>query len=165
MKLSIPILLTALLLLTACGGPEPAGRAASSSTNTAVNGLAEFAKCMREHGQNVPDPDPNSSNQSVTPPSGASSAEWDAAMQACQHFLPNGGAPQAPDARELDGLRAYAGCMREHGIEVSDPDPNTGQSKIGGRLADASRAEIENDPGYRTADTACKDKLATPRSK
>jgi hypothetical protein len=165
MKVSIPILLTALLLTAGCGGPEPADQARTSSGSTAANGLADFAKCMREHGQNVPDPDPNSSDQSITPPSGGASPQWDAAMQACRHLLPGGGAPQAPDQRELDGLRAYAGCMREHDIEVSDPDPNTGQSTIGGRLADAGRAEIQNDPGYQAADSACKDKLAKPGSK
>ncbi|GLY69903.1 hypothetical protein Atai01_65220 [Amycolatopsis taiwanensis] len=123
--------------------------------------MVNFAKCARDHGVNVPDPDPNSSNQSLVPPSGVQAPQWTAVLQACQQFLPNGGAPQAPDPRELDGLRAYAVCMREHGIEVSDPDPNTGQSTIGGRLANATRTQIENDPGYQAASQACQDKLVT----
>jgi hypothetical protein len=166
--LSIPILLLALLPVAACssGGPTSGGGQAASSSNTpAANALADFARCMREHGQNVPDPDPNSPNQSLTPPGGTASAQWNAAMQACRSLLPGGGVPQAPDERELEGLRAYAGCMRDHGIEMTDPDPNTGQSTYEGRLANASKAEIESDPTYRTAQEACQDQLAEPAGK
>jgi hypothetical protein len=170
--LPVPILVIAFLLMAACNGvgPESDGdqavnSASNTASNTAANALADFARCMREHGQNVPDPDPNSPNLSLTPPSGGPSSQWNAAMQACRHLLPGGGAPQAPDPRELEGLRAYAVCMREHGIEMTDPDPNTGQSKYQGRLANAGKAEIENDPGFKAAYQACKDKLAQPEGK
>jgi hypothetical protein len=123
------------------------------------NALTHFAQCMREHGQNVPDPDPNSDSFSVTPPTGGPNAAWDAAMQACRQYLPGGGMPEPPNAAELEAQRQYAQCMREQGIEMSDPDPNTGRSQIGGRLANATRDELRNDPGYKAAAEACKDKL------
>jgi hypothetical protein len=166
--LSVPILVIALLQPAACGGAGPesdGGQTATSASTTAANAPANFAKCMREHGQNVPDPDPNSPDLSLAAPSGGPNTQWDAAMQACRDFLPGGGAPQAPDPRELEGLRAYAVCMREHGIEMTDPDPNTGQSQYQGRLADVSKTEIENDPGFKAAYPACKDELAQPEGK
>lgn len=116
---------------------------------------------MREHGQNMPDPDPNSDNVALTPPPGSGSAGWRTALQACQHFLPNNGQPAVSNPQELEALRRYAVCMREHGIEMTDPDPGTGRSQIQGRLATATRDQIVNDPTYKVADTACKDKLAS----
>jgi hypothetical protein len=166
--LSVPVLSIALLLMAACsgGGAKPdGGQPVHSAGNGEANAMANFAKCMREHGQNVPDPDPNSQNFSLTQPSGGPSPQWNAAMQACRQLLPGGGQPQAPDQRQLEGLRAYAVCMREHGVEVTDPDPNTGQSQIGGRLANANRTEIQNDPGWKAADGACEDKLDQSGSK
>lgn len=116
---------------------------------------------MRERGQNVPDADPNSGNVALTPPAAGNRSAWDAAMRACQQLLPGGGAPAVGDPGQLEGLRLYAVCMREHGIEITDPDPSTGKSQYGGRLANASKDQILNDPTYKAADTACKDKLTS----
>jgi hypothetical protein len=49
--------------------------------------------------------------------------------------------------------------MRAHGIDISDPDPTTGDMPLGGRLANATRAQVQNDPGYKAAHDACQDKL------
>jgi hypothetical protein len=143
---------------SACGGSPPTSGGAAPSSSGATS-IQDFAKCMREHGQNMPDPDPNGGNVALTPPPGAASAGWNAATQACQHFLPNGGEPAAPSAAELEALRRYAVCMRGHGIEMTDPDPTSGRSQIQGRLANATRDQIVNDPTYKAADTACKDRL------
>jgi hypothetical protein len=116
---------------------------------------------MREHGQNVPDGDPNSGDVAITPPAAADRSAWDAAMSACRQFLPGGGEPRAVSPQELAGLRAYAVCMREHGVELTDPDPGTGKSQFVGRLANSTKDQILNDPTYKAADTACKDRLTT----
>jgi hypothetical protein len=158
--LVVPVLMGALVAAAACGaasdGESPAKGGASPS---AAGSYQQFAACMREHGQNVPDFDPNSGNVALTPPGVADRGAWDAALRGCQQFLPGNGQPAAADPQQLDGLRQYAGCMREHGIEMTDPDPNTGNSQFGGRLANAGRDQILNDPTYQAADAACKDKL------
>jgi hypothetical protein len=158
-----PVLLLVLAGASACakdsgGGPSAKGVGASPA---AGGTFEQFASCMREHGQNVPDRD-SSGNVELGPPATGDRTAWDAAMRACQQYMPGGGGPVAPDPQELEGLRQYAACMREHGIEVSDPDPTTGKSQIGGRLANASRDQITNDPTYKAADAACKDKLVDP---
>jgi hypothetical protein len=150
------VALVAAACATACHSPSTAGGAPTGGT--AAKSVRDFARCMREHGQNVPDPDPNSGNLTLTQPPGAPAA-WNAARQACQHFLPDNGAPAAPDPGELEALRRYAACMRDHGIEMTDPDPGTGRSQFQGRLGQASRDRIVNDPTYKAADTACKDRL------
>jgi hypothetical protein len=152
--LLLPVLLFALVAVGACSNDS--GKDSSGQADDR-NAMIHFAQCMREHGQNVPDPDGDS--YSVTPPSGGPNAAWDAAMDACRQYLPGGGAPQPPNAAELEAQRQYAKCMRDHDIDMSDPDPNTGRSQIGGRLANATRDQLRADPGYKAAAEACKDKL------
>ncbi|GAB3844596.1 hypothetical protein GCM10027610_059350 [Dactylosporangium cerinum] len=101
-----------------------------------------------------------------TPDSAPSSHErgspWDVATQACQHFLPGGVFNPPPNAQELEQLRAFAVCMRAHDIDMSDPETSgadIGKIEIHGRLANATRAEADNDPVYKAAMEACRDKL------
>jgi hypothetical protein len=156
--LLLPVLLATLAVVVACSG-NGHGKPSAVASRGGPDQAAQFAGCMRQHGQNVPDPAPGNNNYTIGAPSGGPNAAWEAAMQACRHFLPDGGVPQRPTDKELDGLRKYAQCMRAHGIEVTDPDPSTGKSKIQGRLANASRDQINSDPGYQAARAACQDKL------
>jgi hypothetical protein len=150
--LLLPVLLFALVAAGACAdkGNGPGG-------TDDPNAMIKFAQCMRDRGQNVPDPD--SDSYAVTPPSGGPNAAWESALEACRQHLPGGGGPQNVNADELEAQRLYAQCMRAHDIEMSDPDPSTGRSQIGGRLADANRDQLRADPGYTQAAEACKDKL------
>lgn len=155
----LPVLLFALVAAGACSNDPGGGPGGTNGSNA----MLTFARCMREHGQNVPDPDGDSDSYAVTPPSGGPNAAWDAAMDACRQHLPGGGAPGGVNAEELEAQRQYARCMRAHDIEMSDPDPNTGRSEIGGRLAGATRDELRADAGYQAAAEACKHELPTGR--
>jgi hypothetical protein len=173
--LAIPIVLCGLLLVSACTKPSSngiasanGGVAASPGPSDDPNANLNFARCMREHGQNVPDPDPNGGDLRFDAPSGGQSSGWDAALQACRHFLPGGGVGPGPSAEDLEKLRAFAVCMRAHDIEVSDPDTTgdrAGNMIIGGRLRDVTRAQLEADPGYQAALAACQEKLPSPAPK
>jgi hypothetical protein len=111
------------VLVAACG---------SSSSSTAASGSrlgVEYASCMRSHG--VPRyPDPSSGNQlanglpKVSPRQlDVSDAQYQAAQGDCAHLLPNGGQQTQPQSqRDLDAMRAYARCMRAHGVPTW-PDP------------------------------------------
>ena len=166
----ISVLLAGLAGATACGG-DPSGPGiasassgtaspspSSSAQNPAVS-FQHFAACMRQHGQNVADPDAQG-NMTLGPPPGGDTAAWNLAMQACQHYLPSSNSTGNIDQQNLAALRAFAVCLRAHGIEAADPDPGNGKIGLGGRLTNASRAQIENDPQYHAANDACKDKLA-----
>jgi hypothetical protein len=154
----LPILICALTAAVACTG-DPGRKPPAGAATEDPSQLTHFTTCMREHGQHVPDPDPNSDSYTLAPPSGGPNAAWEAALQACRQYLPNGGDVPTPSATELEALRRYARCMREHGIETTDPDPDTGKSQVKGRLAGATRDQVNNDPGYKAAQQACKDKL------
>jgi hypothetical protein len=161
------VLLCGVVLATACGKParDSAAAKASASAEAAevANGQLNFAKCMREHGQNMPDPDPatgelrfptNSSHERGSP--------WDIALRACEHFLPGGAVDPGGDTQEIERLRSYAVCMRAHDIDMSDPETtgtNIGNMVIHGRLANVPKTELENDPFFKAAVEACKDEL------
>jgi hypothetical protein len=117
------------LLAAACGGPSsPSSTGPGGSSNAGgsqTSQLLAFANCMRSNG--VPNfPDPNSSEKFPGPQQlGVSSSQYQAAMNACQHLLPNGGnAPnQAELQQERTALLPFARCMRSHGVS-NWPDPS-----------------------------------------
>jgi len=136
----------------------PVASGSASPSASAGSGDVAFANCVRQHGVNIPDPNPDI----PWPPSQVEhSPGWEAAAAACGHLLPPseaGIAPQLPTAQQLEQLRAFAVCMRAHGIDMSDPTP-TGDTPIHGRLEHVTRAQVNNDPGFKAAQAACKDKL------
>jgi hypothetical protein len=147
------------LLLFGCSSPSKGPSVASADNGTATPSASaavdkaeanrRFARCMREHGVDVPDPGPDGNiqfdanaaqdrNQAVT------------AASACQQYLPNGGTLQNLSPEQLEQARAFAKCMREHGVDMPDPDPNTGVSAILNSGIDF------NSPTFKAAADACK---------
>lgn len=78
----------------------------------------QFEKCMADRG--IRFPKSGEEAQDFQPDQDA----LQAAEEACRHLLPNGGQPPPMDPKQLDDLRAQAKCMREHGVDIPDPDPN-----------------------------------------
>jgi hypothetical protein len=122
------------LLLGACGQAtkDNDGVASLSTPNTSTSAAAAatgqtdedkaraFAKCMREHGIDMPDPQVNGGKVTIQI-NGGEKKKVDAAQKACKSLMPNDGKPKAPSAADLDKMRALAKCMREHGVNVPDP--------------------------------------------
>ncbi|MEQ0560701.1 hypothetical protein ABJI51_16565 [Amycolatopsis sp. NEAU-NG30] len=154
--------LGAALLLAGCGAKADDGsKVASISTPPKTGGptaadnsgksdedkMREFAKCMREHGVDMPDPKPAGDGKggmiAVGPgENGADRTKIDAANKACKQLLPNGGEMKQPSAEDLDRMRKEAKCMREHGVDMPDPDPSgTGGMRIGGPGSDPKKFE------------------------
>ncbi len=149
----------------ACGKTHKPSIASASSARGAAAGptpsvdpteqMRQFAQCMRDHGVDVPDPGSDSGGSVRITTSEGSQAT--AAMQACQRLLP-AGKLATPDPQQVEQLRQYAQCMRDHGVDMADPDPNGGLniSKTGG--AGPGRFDPD-DPAFKAADEACADKL------
>jgi hypothetical protein len=167
----VPVVLAGLL--AACGqgsdddgvaslGDGATGSAASASPSVdPEEALQAFAECMREHGlEDFPDPqiDGNGGIEiSAGDPGDFGRAELDAAMQACEHLLPEGAGPgdgEGPSAEEQaameDALLAYAQCMRDHGIDMPDPEFS------GGGVIQQGGDFDPNDPEFQDADEECK---------
>jgi hypothetical protein len=92
----------------------------------------EFAKCMREHGVDMPDPEVDSQGRirvTVGNPGSKGNPpdpkKLEAAQQACGNLLGGGGeGPGKLDPKAQDAMLAFARCMREHGIDMPDPTGN-----------------------------------------
>lgn len=137
------------VLLGACA-PEQAERAAPSGTTAADQGVL-FAQCMREHGVDVPDPGPDAGTLGGVAGVDRNDPAVEPAMAACKEHLPGGGDLSTLDPSQTDKLREFAGCMREHGVDMPDPDPNSGKPDNGGF--------DRTGPAFRDALRACEDKL------
>lgn len=133
----IAVLTGLFALVTACGsgGEQPDGVASLSEGNTpsstkaddqddpeeAVDQMRAYAKCMREHGVDMPDPEVSPEGGIGLSIEGGDKAKVDKADKECKHLMPNGGEPEKPSPEDLDRMREEAQCLRDHGIDVEDP--------------------------------------------
>ena len=158
----ITFLLPALVvgaLATACGG-SPSGASdgiasagdGSSARKTADKvkvdpeqaGLA-FARCMREHGVDMPDPQAGGGGMVMIGPGPGSGtgevhagvhsgppAGFEEADNACRHFIEDliGEGPGQLDPAEQDRALKFAQCMRDNGVDMPDPDFSGGGVRI-----------------------------------
>lgn len=129
--------------LAGCGGGGGSAAAAKSSPATLADQALAYARCLRDHGVDVPDPNPN--NPAISLPKASSGNQSvQAALHACQSKAPpklsSGSDPAAQDHN-----LAVARCLRSHGVNVPDPQPGQPLS-ITGSL---------NDPKVQDAITTC----------
>jgi hypothetical protein len=130
-----------LTVLSACAGAaDPNGVASLQTQGTGADASPApsasldpeaaqlaFAKCMREHGVDMPDPGSGGSGGvSIGDDSGKlKPEEMQAAMDACDQFLQAAGNfKQEIDPAQLDKMIEFAGCMRDHGVDMPDPNVN-----------------------------------------
>nr|QLJ96751.1 hypothetical protein HZU44_17760 [Micromonospora carbonacea] len=161
--LALPVLLA--LALAGCAGRDDGGRGVATAGGAAPTPSAsasgtgggdaeqrlEFARCMRENGVNMADPDAGD-RPMFRFDDNVDKSKVEAAMEKCRHLLPNGGQPQKLDAAQLDQMRTMARCMRENGVpDFPDPAPD-GRIQI---QRDAMRTDPD-DPTFRTAMEKCR---------
>jgi hypothetical protein len=124
--------------------------------------IAQFASCMRTHGEpNFPDPDAQG-NLTINPSSGIdpSSSRFQAAQRACSKYLPNGGQPPSPaqQAKMQQQALKFSACMRSHGVPTF-PDPNFGNGgKIAIHIGPGSGIDPRS-PVFQAAQKACASEL------
>jgi hypothetical protein len=157
----------AALALGACGGSDDNGGGSGSQQDKAFQGALKFAKCMREHGIDMPDPQRTGSGgikQTVNGKPG-SRAAMEAAQKACQKYMQIGGgkAPSAAEqAKVKDAMLAYAKCMRDNGVDMPDPKFSGSGGGVGFVFGNGSRnggGPNPNSPAFKAADKVCHSKL------
>jgi hypothetical protein len=168
--------LTSLLLLglaAGCGGTtkgpgvaSAGGAHASASASATVDDeerRRQFTQCLRDHGLQVDDADPNGDgNVRVQASAGAGDKTRSLdAMKACEQYLP-AGKLSTPDPQQMEQLRQFAACMREHGVDMPDPDPNNGGGLIIQKGTGPNKFSPD-DPAFKSAEEACQDKLPGKR--
>ncbi|HEY4023444.1 MAG TPA: hypothetical protein VGM75_32500 [Pseudonocardiaceae bacterium] len=137
---------------TSTSAASGSGSGSAQGDAAQQDAMVKFAQCMRAHGVNMPDPTPGGAGgrgavQALPGVKGndpAAMQKMQAANTACEKLLPNGGKPTAQDIqRQLK----FAQCMRAHGVEMADPNPNG----VGGKAISIN----ESDPKTKAALSAC----------
>jgi hypothetical protein len=166
------------MILAACGGSPGGDRVASLSgagatTTTGAKEAAakdpqqralDFAKCMRGHGVDMPDPEVDDRG-GIKVRIGAGGAgkrpdpkKLEAAQKACGSLIGGDGDRQI-DPAERDAMVDFARCMREHGIDMPDP---TGDG-LTVRRDDKGRGPDPDSEKFKAAEQACDHFLANLR--
>ena len=85
----------------------------------------QFARCMREAGVEVDDPD--TAGVIKVKPADKTDPDFPGAIERCKNLMPRGAAPSAVanSAEQMEKLLEYARCMRDNGVpDFPDPGPN-----------------------------------------
>jgi hypothetical protein len=154
------------LVLAACGGSgdsdgvasltDTTGQSATDGDGAATTPVQdpeearlEFAECMREHGVDMPDSGwSGEAGQSFDP----DSEELPEAQEACEDLLPDIGELLTEEQQSAmqDAALAFSKCMREHGIDMPDPQfDETGGARV------VMEGEDADDPAFQEAQAAC----------
>jgi hypothetical protein len=143
------------------GDRQQAGGGDGSARKDPQEAALEFARCMRGHGVDMPDPEVDSKGRirvTIGSPAGKGGRpdprKLNEAQQACGHLMGGGGeGPGKLDPKAQDAMLAFARCMREHGIDMPDPTGN-------GLLFNSKRGPDPSSSKFREAERACDHHLA-----
>ncbi|MEV7965743.1 hypothetical protein AB0O34_07140 [Sphaerisporangium sp. NPDC088356] len=137
---------------------SPNGATPAASVDPAEQGR-KFAQCMRDHGVDMTDPEAAGGRIAIRIPKGADRATMDKAMEACRSLSPMGEKGRTIPPEDQEKFRAFTQCMRDHGVDMPDPDFSKGGAiRIGG-----PNSKIKpDDPTFKKAQEACGDKLDGP---
>jgi hypothetical protein len=158
--LAAALLTLSAVAVGACGGDSPGADAATREQKARDAQLA-FAKCMRDHGIDMPDPSPNQGGINLRVPRGTSPAKVDAADKACQKHLEAVRGPDLSPEQEKkfqEAALAQARCMREHGVDMPDPTfDGNGRATIRIRGGSGHKGSgPDDDPDFKKAEEACR---------
>jgi hypothetical protein len=143
----------AAAVLSGCGAKAGSSAAPSPSVAGDVrSGALEFSSCMRGHGYDVPDP--TFSDQGwpqFDEPELRGNLEYEKNRAQCRTHLDAAAvAAGAPGTQETqDQLLAFARCMRDQGVNMSDP--TDGALRLDGQLLES--------PSWQPAAQACEQHL------
>jgi hypothetical protein len=157
--------------LVACGGSEASGEEAQANFEDAQ---LEFAKCMREHGIDIPDPEPaegpggEGGGFRLELGGGADprNEEFQEAQEECEPILsdaiPEG---ERPDPAEMrDKLHELTECLRDKGYDVPEPQIITPGEEPPDDPPEPSEEleELMDDPDFQQAQEDCGEQAGLP---
>jgi hypothetical protein len=157
-------LLGACALAAAGCGEEGAGGATPSADreSKAREAMLAHAKCMREHGVDMPDPQFDGGRVTQRgPEESVPRAKLQAAEKACDKYLDSIEPPELSEeeAQEFkEAALAHARCMREHGIE-NFPDPTFDEDGGAQVRIEKSMGLDPESAKFKEAQEACEDTM------
>lgn len=131
------------------GGTAKASTGKPTETKDREKAWLDFAKCMREQGIEMADPEVSDNGGMVRVRPAARAAappdekKMEAADKACRHHIEgvDGGPGKLDDPEMQDRLVKFAQCMREQGIDV--PDPGSDGGRVAFRMVEGDREKFD----------------------
>ena len=168
--------LVSAIVLSACGSSSTTsssasasaaagGGASSGSSSSTYEARLNYAKCMRSHGVNVPDPSANGGPAGGAGGGGGfralrSSPNFQSASTACAKYRSKafGFANITPAQRAAaqQELVKFAECMRSHNIDIPDPSTTSGG---GFGIFRSIPSSQRNSPAFQTVLKGCSSSL------
>ena len=159
---------TAAAALGACGGDGSSAGAERTPQQRAQDGALRFARCMRERGVDIPDPQVGENGMvriggADGPGRAGGPAPGDPrfreAEAACRKHLGAGGGERNPqmEAQARDAMVAFARCMRAEGVDVPDP---TAEGGLVFRAEPGAGGPNPRSPAFKRAEGECRHHLA-----
>jgi hypothetical protein len=138
-----------VMALAACGGSSGGSSASGDGGAAEEEAELEFAECMRAHGAEVEDPKPGKGLVISNTDDPATKK----ALAACNDKLGNAGQELSAEEGEefKEGWLAFAKCVREHGVDMADPE------FLGPGKVHLDRSATES-PAFEAAREACQGK-------
>jgi predicted outer membrane protein len=125
---------------SADGDAKSSAKASPSPTLDREEQALKFVECMRKNGVDMPDPGPNGSIQMKVEK--GNQATMEKAQEACREFAPSKLGGQQADPKQVERIREFTTCMRDHGVKMADPDPNNpGMIRLDGKNQDPDKLE------------------------
>lgn len=173
---AVPLLLMTMAACSAtAGGPDGVASLASDAPGS-INSPASsasldpqaaqlaFAKCMREHGVDMPNPEASGGGADGAvrfDGRGAERETFETAMEACDPILEQAGAFRGEmDPEMLDKMVEFTQCMRDNGIAMPDPNAAGGisiQRNDNGSVTNGNGGNIDPESEeFQAADEACR---------
>jgi hypothetical protein len=177
----VVLLLAVAALASGCGSTSPddgvaaledgAATTSEEDESTASNSNGDddpgevalaWAKCMREQGIDVPDPEVDENGRVRVMIQGRRAAEgvqddtFEKAREECGSPFGDAGPPQLSEeerAQMQETMLEFAACMREHGVDMPDPDFSGG----GGRFGFGGANIDPQSSTFQKAQEACQD--------
>jgi hypothetical protein len=169
-RLLVAALLAAgALAVAACGGDDTADGATSGADreSEAREAALNYARCMREHGVDMPDPtfeDGGTLQRGPTKEDNLPRSKVREAENACRKYMEDVEPPKLSEEQQQEfkeAALAHARCMREHGIE-NFPDPTFGENGEARIRLDKGDGLDPEDPDFREAQEACRETMPKP---
>ena len=155
--------MVALTIASCSNGSADTG--SSGGTSTAHEKAMKFASCMRGNGVSAfPDPDA-SGEMTIDAIANGSSLDTDTAafkkaIGACRDLEPSGFMGHKRSDQQQKNALAFAGCMRDNGVN-DFPDPtNDGPLIDTTRIPSAAGRGARDIPGFQAAVEKCHEALA-----
>ena len=154
---SAALLAAAALGLAACGTGDPDGASSGTSGRPDRAALVAYARCMRAHGVDMPDPSAGNGPTVVRAIGKSGADDMRKAEEACADERAKIKPPELSEEQQAEFRKRAldnARCMREHGVDFPDPtfDEHGGaQINIG-----KDSAIHPDDPKFKAAMEACR---------